>query len=155
MVLLRADSGPGRDLATRLGLADNELYRPDDGRFQGAACLVLGDAGVGPLDMTNGANPTYHVGASYSLADAAQLTRDWARPKRLRTEAELREELARHERDEKMRREGERQARVKAEAAAREEAQRRASPFARLFELEKKVASWFGETPPPPPNGNT
>jgi hypothetical protein len=116
-------------------LADTDLYR--DPAESDAPSLILGPAVIvgGTVDK-----PEYAADLVYKTADVVAWTKRMSAPRNRRDLAELRRAAAAAEKEELQRREAERQHQVKVTMAAQEEATRRGNVFARITELEKKVA---------------
>jgi hypothetical protein len=141
-VLLEAQEAPA--LVERLGLGA-DVYTPLTGTPAGKACLVLGDAVVNGHDSDN--RPTYGPPWSFPVAGIAANTRRFSKPRQLQTEKELAEIRLRAARDEAAKADYERHRNRELEEKQRLETQKRASPWYRLQQLEKKLSELTGEPP--------
>jgi hypothetical protein len=161
LAVIAASAAPG--LAERCGLQPGELYK-DPASPTEEPSVVLGQSVVICQEPIQ-----YRAAPTYKIAEIAIWTRRLSRQRAARDLAQMQRDAAEAERAEILRREGERQRLVKATRAAEEEAARRGNVFARITELEKKVADQdrvaraeaecrlrelerrLGEPPPPPP----
>jgi hypothetical protein len=131
-------------LRAKLGLEDAEYYVPTEGAANGKRCVIFGECKVvTQIPMLYGPEDTY------LLSEAVRLTRAFSKP---RVQADLVEQRRlgiEAERAERLAAENRRLEENRRNEEARLEAARKASPLARIKDLEKRLNEALGETPPP------